>query len=825
MSFLIRRISPYRGHQIFFDRPGKKHSNTPPDLKKTNGQLPEVQLLIAQAIHLDKAELAPTRDTLFTLLEEQTYEIPDIRRIATAFEHFQNIDTNQQEKNIRVALLLVEFEAQAPAIMAALLMGTKIPSELKDERLTDILENKDHLAQLKAPVLTRKNNDRWLVLPQQVTLFADLLFLKCKKFESILLLAAEDLIDLEHFANEPKNQKNHNKINRAFLATAQILRNFGFGLHASKLEDAALLLGSPTIRKIFAGALKSIKEKGVSFSPLELHYKQRIEGLNRLKEVMAFVKKELIRKNPAKDKQAFKVEIKGRRKGIVSGDQKESDTPDMFAMRAIELTNNEGNCYLILSRLKILFLKGRKKFGEEWKEIEGKYDDWIDNKKENGYQSIHLYFREKGGFVVEIQIRTKEMDKTAEHGTAAHCLHKRGEAAPGKDYQSVIQMARDTFLQKKGDLLMNKGATIVYDANGNLIELITDDRRTRPNLIDFAFKRGIDDGQRVKSGSINGKMVRLDTHLETGQTINVKTFKTPKKRNIAQVNTPYARALLRARANKMFQLPKDHRESRLVELGKAAFERIKESMAETFSAYMGESATRPSLLFPDELLPASLSYKNLREVYITLALLKKTNSFENSIRSLFLQNLVIASQRPSRKRLTLEFLVLNKDGYFSAILETIRGIDIPNYGLYMFDFTAEAVPNTTYSRITLKFNIREGSEEVEDVVKHLELERPYSKDVQHRGYFQTRNAQITLVKKSNLLNTMTDILEVLKKSRINILAGSIASRGTNGNQERILSFDLEIPRARDQRRAHRILVGQVEGINGVKGFRSSAAPR
>lgn len=56
--------------------------------------------------------------------------------------------------------------------------------------------------------------------------------------------------------------------------------------------------------------------------------------------------------------------------------------------------------------------------------LEKKIRNWLDNPRPSGYQALHLTLRKDRGPWVEVQIRTRRMNKVAESGSAAHWKYK-----------------------------------------------------------------------------------------------------------------------------------------------------------------------------------------------------------------------------------------------------------------------------------------------------------------------------------------------------------------------------------------------------------------
>lgn len=192
---------------------------------------------------------------------------------------------------------------------------------------------------------------------------------------------------------------------------------------------------------------------------------------------------------------------------------------DLFAIRVI--VDKISECYAVLGSVHQLYTP-----------LQERFKDYIATPKSNGYQSIHTTVFGKNGKMVEVQIRTKSMDKTAEVGVAAHWVYKEAgnESSSVKDIDRHISWLRelvdilqaedsnpDEFLKLlKVDLFQNE--IFVFTPEGDVVQL-----PANSTPVDFAFSVHTQVGLHCIGAKINGKIVPLNTTLQNGDTIEVIT--------------------------------------------------------------------------------------------------------------------------------------------------------------------------------------------------------------------------------------------------------------------------------------------------------------
>lgn len=222
---------------------------------------------------------------------------------------------------------------------------------------------------------------------------------------------------------------------------------------------------------------------------------------------------------------------------------------DIQAIRII--TTRESECYEALGVVHRL-----------WTPIVGGFKDYIAMAKANGYQSIHSSIMCEDGMPLEIQIRTEEMDRTAQEGIAAHWKYKEGytfsDARMEEDLKWLKQMfeslreedAADEFLDnvRRG---VQMSEVFVFTPKGEIREL-----PAGATPLDFAYSIHTDIGHRCFGARVNGRIVPISYTLQTGDSVEILTSKnqTPHVDWLDIVVSARARAKIRQRLREMGEL-------------------------------------------------------------------------------------------------------------------------------------------------------------------------------------------------------------------------------------------------------------------------------
>ena len=215
---------------------------------------------------------------------------------------------------------------------------------------------------------------------------------------------------------------------------------------------------------------------------------------------------------------------------------------DLIAVRV--LVDTVQDCYTVLGIVHTL-----------WNQIPGRFKDYISVPKGNMYQSLHttVIGGRKMPFPFEIQIRTWEMHRVAEFGVAAHWRYKEGGTGGGDldnklywlrqilDWQGDTRDSQEFIDSLKTDLFSEE--VLLFTPKGDIVSM---QRGATP--IDFAYRIHSGVGNHCVGAKVNGRIVPLETELETGDRVEIITSpssKGPSTDWLRVVKTQQAKAKIR----------------------------------------------------------------------------------------------------------------------------------------------------------------------------------------------------------------------------------------------------------------------------------------
>jgi GTP diphosphokinase / guanosine-3',5'-bis(diphosphate) 3'-diphosphatase len=261
------------------------------------------------------------------------------------------------------------------------------------------------------------------------------------------------------------------------------------------------------------------------------------------------------------------VEVTGRPKHLWSiykkmqqRDRPYEDIYDLLAIRVI--VPNVLECYHALGVIH-----------DGWTPVQERIKDYIAQPKSNGYQSLHTTVFGPGRQLFEIQIRTRDMHRTADYGIAAHWLYKENTRnADELDrqlawFRQVLELQLDAetpgeFLEfLKLDLYQDE--IFVFTPTGDVIQL---PKGATP--LDFAFAVHSQVGARCAGAKVNGRIAPLSRELKNSETVEILTNPNakPSRDWLAHVRTGKAR-------HKIRQLLRLEERSSAMRLGREILER------------------------------------------------------------------------------------------------------------------------------------------------------------------------------------------------------------------------------------------------------------
>jgi len=430
----------------------------------------------------------------------------DIELVARAYETAKKYHGDQYRKSgedyirhpLEVATILADLRIDSTTIVAALLHDIVEDTDLKlkeienqfGKEVASLIDGVTKLSHIKY-----KSREE-----QQAETLRKMLIAMAKDIRVILIKLADRLHNMKTISHLPADKQK-----RIAAETLEIYAPLAHRLGISQLkwqlEDLSFMTLEP---KRYEQIARMISE-------------QRSEREKYVNKVIEALTREL-------DAIGMKCELSGRVKHFYSIYQKMvqrgiefSEIYDLSAIRV--LVDNLKDCYAALGIIHTL-----------WKPVPGRFKDYIAMPKFNMYQSLHTVVIGPMGRPLEIQIRTKQMHRTAEYGIAAHWRYKEGETDEKFDerlawlrqileWQSELKDPREFMENLKIDLFEDE--VFVFTPKGDVISL-----RAGSTPIDFAYNIHTDVGHSCVGAKVNNAIVPLGYKLQMGDIVEILTSKS-----------------------------------------------------------------------------------------------------------------------------------------------------------------------------------------------------------------------------------------------------------------------------------------------------------
>ena len=426
---------------------------------------------------------------------------------------------------LQVAEILVDMKLDAPTVAASLLHDVLedtilTRAELKKQSGRDV----DTLVYgvTKISVVKAKNKSF-----QEAETIRKMLLAMVKDVRVILIKLADKLHNMRTL--EHKEGPRQREIAQETLDIyAPLAGRLGISWMKDELEDLSLKHLHPDIYQMIKARVSEKRDARANY-------------LKRIKDTL----------DKAARKEGVPVVVESRAKHFYSIYQKMKrfgkeleEIYDLLGVRMLCDTTNE--CYQLLGLVHRM-----------WPPIEGRFKDYIAMPKSNQYQSLHTAVLGFDGKIVEFQIRTHEMHRTAEYGVAAHWLYKRGLTRERfrPDDLTIMHRVRDLndskittdeFLEEiKREIL--RDSIYVFTPKGDAIQL-----PKGATAIDFAYHIHTEVGHRTMGAKADGSIIPLKQPLKNTQVIEVLTSPSahPHLNWLRYARTSRARSKIRAWLNK-----------------------------------------------------------------------------------------------------------------------------------------------------------------------------------------------------------------------------------------------------------------------------------
>lgn len=289
---------------------------------------------------------------------------------------------------------------------------------------------------------------------------------------------------------------------------APLARRLGMSLAQAELEDLALLYLDPERYTWLASEVGEEMRKRQPY----------------IERVCKALEEEMERAGIAAEIHAWQKHLASIDRKLQQSGGHVSEIHDLVSFRI--LLNSEHECYLALGHIHAL-----------WRPKDGRIKDFIATPKLNGYQSLHTTVFCLDNRLTEIQIRTHDMQRTADYGVASYWdLKERGETRLSlreimtwieqlREWEMELPQSADDFVEAvKGDIFQEQ--VFVFTPKGEVKEL-----PRGSTLLDLAYRIHTDLGDHcagariitnmADTGRLVTRIVPLDYELLGGEIVDI----------------------------------------------------------------------------------------------------------------------------------------------------------------------------------------------------------------------------------------------------------------------------------------------------------------
>ncbi len=452
---------------------------------------------------------APYTKIVDTLSHHSTFDKTHQEHLWKAYQFGESAHNGQQRRSgepyfnhcAAVGAILAEWYLDIDTIIAGLLHDVVEDTDISLENLENEF-NKD-IAGLVSGVTKLSGIKFYSRQQKQAENFMKMFLSMAKDIRVIIIKFADRLHNMRTLEHLPLIKQRRIAVETRDVF-APLAHRLGMYKVKNEFEDLVLKTIQPKVYRKLQKKVKSSKSSREKF--LDKFVKPIEDQLNHAG---------IIHKSLRRTKHYYSIHGK-----MVKRDKAFKEIYDIMAVRFIVKTKME--CYTVMGYIH-----------DNYTQVTGRFKDFISTPKSNGYQSLHTTVFGKDGKMVEVQIRTEEMDKMAEIGVAAHWAYKENKPIDDKDSSVIdhhVQWLRELvevlqsedknpkeFLHLlKIDLFDEE--IFVFTPRGDVVEL-----RTQSTPVDFAFEVHTEVGLHCIGAKVNGKIVPLNTPLKNGDSVEIIT--------------------------------------------------------------------------------------------------------------------------------------------------------------------------------------------------------------------------------------------------------------------------------------------------------------